>query len=463
VKLDLAELKKRLQVRSTLAITVESGRIAVDLVRRDDAGISVVKSLALTAGSDAIMSDPEKVGQDLAAQLAANGIREKHSVVCIPASWAMAVTADVPGVSEEDMRGFLELRAEREFPIPVSDLRLAHCAYALPDGKPRATLAAVPAKRIEAIERMLAACGCKAVSISLGLEGCLPRDERPSALHFVANGTHVDLIIAAGGGIAAVRSLPVKMSNFDATAFSREVRITLGRLPESVRSQVREARFGGTPVTAAELCGELRQPLHRLGIESRLEQVEGEHPGAARMAAEQHLRREPVVFEFLPPQVNRWENLFRRYDSKNNRWIGAAAAALLVLPVLIFFIRSRIENSLTSDWNGMKKNVAELESLQQRIREFRPWFEPAPQSLGVMEKIAAAFPDQGDVWAKSVQIAENGKVTCTGYARTQSALAAFQDKLRADKSIKEVSTQNMRGNNPIQFTIVYKTEMHDVR
>ena len=37
-----------------------------------------------------------------------------------------------------------------------SDGRVAHCAYALPDSSQRATLAAIPTKRMEAVERMLA-------------------------------------------------------------------------------------------------------------------------------------------------------------------------------------------------------------------------------------------------------------------------------------------------------------------
>jgi hypothetical protein len=54
MKLDLAELKKqiptratltalqkRLQVKTVLAVTLESGRVAVALMRRDDKGVSV--------------------------------------------------------------------------------------------------------------------------------------------------------------------------------------------------------------------------------------------------------------------------------------------------------------------------------------------------------------------------------------------------------------------------------------
>jgi hypothetical protein len=466
MKLDFVELKKRWQVRSVLAVTLESGCIVVDHIRREESGNRVAKSFTLPFGADVVAVDPERVGKELAAQLASASVVERRCVVCVPAGWAMTASADVPAVGADDLRGYLELRAEREFPIPVSDLRLAHCAYALPDGRQRATLAALPAKRLEAVERMLAAAGCRAVSISLGLESCLPQKDSPAGLHFLANGNHVDVVIAAGGGIAAVRSLPGPAgpgaANFDAASFSREVRITLGRLPDSVRQQVREARFGGAPDSAQNLCGEIRQELHRMGIESRLQETAG-HPAAAREAAEQHLRQQPVVFEFLPPQINRWQIFLQRFDSRRRRWIVLAASAFVVLPALTYFVRSRMESSLAAEWNAMRKNVVELESLQQKIRQFRPWFEAAPQDLQIIEGLAAAFPEQGDVWAKSIQLGEGHKVTCAGFARNQPALLALLDRLRARTDVAGLQLQQVRGENPVQFSFTYKWEPHDAK
>ncbi len=467
MKLDLAlaEVKKRLQVRTVLAITVESGRVAVDLVRREESGGNrVTASFELPLGADAVAANGERAGKELAAQLAAAGIRERRCVVCIPANWALTTSTDVPGIGADDLRGYLELRAEREFPVAVSDLRLAHSTFTAPDGKARATLAAVPARKMEAIERMLAAAECRAVSISLGLDSCLPKSELPAAMHFVANGTHVDLVIAAGGGIAAVRSLPspADAEAFDAVGFSREVRITLGRLPDALRQQVTQARFSGATATAENLCLEIRQHLTRMGIESRLQRTaDGAHPGAALDAAELHLRHQPVAFEFLVPEVNRWQNFVRQFDDRRRRTIALAIVAAILLPALTFFIRSRIESSLDAEWAGMRRTVTDLESLQQRIRQFRPWFEPAPQSLQIVEGLATAFPDQGDVWAKSVQVMEGTKVTCTGFARNQSALLAWFDRLRSRKDVTGLQVQQVRGENPIQFSITYKWESPD--
>ena len=470
MKLDIATLKKRFQTQSVLALTLESGRIAVDLLRREEGGSNVVRSFTLPIGADAVIADAEKAGQLLAEQLAAAGLRERKCVVCVPAGWALTTSTDVPGVEAADLRGYLELRAEREFPIPVADLRIAHCSYTLPDGNARATLAAIPTKRAEAVEQMLAVAGCRAVSLSLGLDDCMPMQESPASLHFLANGNHVDVVIAAGGGIAALRSLPgvagENGASFDASGFSREVRITLGRLPEMIRGQVTEALFGGAPDSAESLCIEIRQHLHRMGIASRLERPAyktGDHPAAGLAAARRHLRREPVVFEFLPPPVHRWQEMAQRFDSRGRRWMIGAGIALIVLPVLAFFVRSRIESSLQSEWDGMKDNVAKLESLQQSIRRFRPWFEPAPLNLQALESITEAFPEQGEVWAKSVQISEDFKVTCSGFAQNQPALLAMLGRLRARTDVTAVQVQSVRGEKPVQFSFTYKWVPRDAK
>ncbi len=471
MKLDLAELKKRFQVRAALAVTIESGRVIVDFMRLEEKAGRILKSIELPVGAEAVLADPDRVGKQLAAELASAGIRERRCVVCIPAGWALTTSTEVPGVSADDMRSYLELRAEREFPIPVMDLRLAHCAYALPDGKECATLAAVPAKRIDAIERMLVAMECRAVSISLGLDRCLPHGEMPAALHFLANGNHVDVVIAAGGGIAAVRTLPGPASadptTFDAIGFSREVRITLGRLPDALRQEVREARFSGPSVSAENLCSELRQHLYRMGISSRLERPQGDdaeaHPAAARETAEHHLRQRPVAFEFLTAQVNRWQTMARQFDDRRRRWLVGAAVAALVLPILIYIVRSHMESSLATEWNGMRIKVANVEKVQQRIRLFRPWFEPTPQNLQVLEVLDSAFPEIGDVWAKSVTIADGAKITCIGYARNQGTLLSFLDRLRARPEVASVQIQQERGENPIQFSMTFKWAPNDAK
>ncbi len=445
MNLDLAELKKRLQPRSLLSLTIEFSRLACVVVGR---GEGFAQSAALPAGAEEVLKDPERVGSELRAALAEACIRERRCAVRVPPSWALTASTDVPEVGDDDWRGYLELRAEREFSIPASDLRFGFSTYQAPDGTRRATLAAISAKRIEAVEKMLETAGCRAVSISLALDGCLGAEPM---LHLLAAEDHVDVALTAGGGIAGLRTLSL-IAPFDPESFCREIRITLGRLPEGLRKQITRARFGGAREIAETLRFATGAGLERMGLECDLED------GNATAAAERVLRREDAPFEFVVPHTNRFEEIFQRFDSKRRRGFAAAAGGVFLLLILTLLIRSHIESSLESEWDNMKGNVAEVDALQQKIRRFRPWFETSPQGVQVLESLIAAFPESGDVWAKSIQIGENYKITCTGFARTHAAWLALLDKLRARPDVTALQVQQLRGDNPVQFAITYKWE-----
>ncbi|HWB60478.1 MAG TPA: hypothetical protein VG733_13360, partial [Chthoniobacteraceae bacterium] len=342
MNVNLQELKKRILREAALAITLESDRLSVALVSEEKGERDL---FSLPIGSDAVAADPEKAGKELAAALSSAGVRQKKCVVCLPPGWAMTASTELPEIAEEDLRSFLELRAERELPVGAEEVRIGHSPYLLPDGKRRTTLAAVPNRRMEAVEKMLAAAGCRAVSVSLALDECLA-EPKPS-LHFLANGTHTSVIVTAGGGVVSMRSLaspgPTGENAFDPATFYREVRITLGRLPEVIRQQVREAHFGGSPASAKRLCDATSDRLLQLGIESRgCGEVNGAtvngvdaHGRAAVKAAQCFLRKQPVAFEFVVPEVKQWEVALKRLDLKKRKRMLQIAAAVIALPLLV--------------------------------------------------------------------------------------------------------------------------------
>ena len=459
--LDLTELKKRFQPHSALALTVEPDRIVATLVTPAGAQLPPVH-VAIAAG--ALLENPVKAGTDLAAALEAAGIRERRCVVCLPTSWALSASADLPEVVEEELRGYFELRAEREF--STADLRLAHSPYCLPDGTRRATLAAIPAKRMEAVERMLQAANCRPVSVSLALRGCLSQAE--PTLHLLANGAQTDVLISTGGGIAAIRTLTSPGAN-DSGAFARELRITLGRLPEALRAQLLHARLVGWEDFAA------REILERMGLHN-ISETSDEPGGAAVECAEFFLRQAPVPFEFLVHESKRWPAMLERFNNRIGRSVAAAAVALVFLPLVAFGILSMVESHYDAQWNGtktasgMKNTVAELDTIQQKIRQFRPWFEAAPQKLQALRILVNAFPERGDLWTRSVQIASFSEknavpggpavasVTVSGFARSSAAITGLQATLSKQPGVSAVKLGAQRGNNPIQFSLTFKWE-----
>jgi hypothetical protein len=78
----------------------------------------------------------------------------------------------------------------------------------------------------------------------------------------------------------------------------------------------------------------------------------------------------------------------------------------------------------------------------------------------VLDGLISSFPDTGEVWAKSIQVAEGNKVTCTGFAKTQPALLAMLQRLRARPDVTALEVPVFRGENPIQFSITYQWEPH---
>ena len=106
-----------------------------------------------------------------------------------------------PSIDPDDLRGYLELRAEREFSIPTSELRLGFSAYDASRTAPSAPRSPrCPAKRLEAVEAMLARRGSPCDEHHPGPGRLLPRGTHgrrcsPSNLHFLADGGYADVVV----------------------------------------------------------------------------------------------------------------------------------------------------------------------------------------------------------------------------------------------------------------------------
>ncbi|MBN1676050.1 MAG: hypothetical protein JXR37_33710 [Kiritimatiellae bacterium] len=447
-----------------LGISLEPAELVVVLARRENGSCRLIRRLSVPVTPGAILEDAQKAGARLAAHLAEAGIREKRCAVCLPPGWAMTAPAELPAVGAEDLRAYLALRAEREFPIPPAELRLAYSVYPLPDGKRCATLAAVPEKRVSAVQRMLAAAGCRAVSISLGLARCVFPRERGASVCFLTENDNVTMLVGLAGGVAALHVFDGAAA-LSADVLGREIRIALGRLPDAIRSALGEARFVGAKGAVESLRDAVAGPLRRLGV-ARLVDVEPEpvaadtdtsvpDGGAALAEVRRQLHAKPAVFEFVPAQVNRIHAVVVRFVSRRNRWVLAGLGCLAAALLLLLVQQARVEKRLKAEWAAIEPTVTELQQLQKKIRQFRPWFDAAPRSLEILEGLTAAFPQDGVVWARSVEIKENRLVSCSGFARSQTAFMETLDRLRGRPEIDDVQVQQVRGADPIQFTFKF--------
>ncbi len=94
-----------------------------------------------------------------------------------------------------------------------------------------------------------------------------------------------------------------------------------------------------------------------------------------------------------------------------------------------------------------------LDSLQEQIRQYRPWFDESVRGLTILRCLTQAFPEDGSVTAKTVEIRDLSAVTCTGLARDRQVLLKTIENIRKVQQFREVALGPTRGQPPaVQFT-----------
>ena len=173
--------------------------------------------------------------------------------------------------------------------------------------------------------------------------------------------------------------------------------------------------------------------------------------------AARFLADEKLAFEFLPPKPNLLEQFVTKYSSGRLRTTGAIAAGVAVLVILIFLVQQIQLWSLRSQWAKIETKVGQLESIQENIRQYRPWYNTTFPNLAILRQVSLAFPEDGAVTAKNITIRDGNQVTCSGTARDNAAVLAVEAKLIAVPGVTGVHREQSRGNKPpIQFVFSFK-------
>ena len=454
---------------SLLGLALNGHRLEAILVRRSNDSVRVQATTAASLQLNLLTDDAELVGREIRNHLDRAGIRERQCSVCIPLEWALTAHVRLPELPAEDVASFLELEAERGFPFPPESLLIASSRCKAANGAEFVTLIGVPRDHLATLQRVLKAAQLKPVSFSLGMTALQP----PSASNkegIAALGigeSSVELQVTCGGGITALRTVQGALEQDGVhkkpyvDVIARDLRITLGQLPPELLETLRRLRVFAHEEDTDRFLEELGARTKAMGLV--LEHVKRYAPAElgldapadltlspACSLAVRLLSGEPAPLEFLPPKVSAWKQLTQRYSSAKLVWTGAAAGAILLLVAAGFMFQQWQLGRWRTKWNGMKTRVTQLQDMQQQIRRFRPWFDDSLRSLTILQRITEAFPEDGAVSAKTVEIRDPGSVTCSGTARDQQALLKVVDQLRAVKEFSSVQVDVIRGK---QFTI----------
>jgi len=459
---------RRQNPTSLLGLALDGSRLDGVWLKRINGSLQVQASFSVTLTLDPLTNAPELVGREIRNHLDAAEIRERRCVVALPHKWVLAVQSQLPALSEADVASFLQLEAERSFPCDVATLVTATSRVRLASGSQYVLFMGVTRQQVSTVEAVLRAAQLKPESFAL----CITALQSPAeagVLALALGESNVGLQVSAGGGVVALRSLEGAIESesgkrtLNAGLITREVRITLGQLPAEVRAAVKQIRVFGPRDLAHQLADELELRFEALNLE--VEAVSSYAPeqfgvslpantpvsAACSVAAGALAGCAPQV-EFLPPRVSRWQELTSRYGTGKLRKAGAVAAAVLMLVLGAFGFQQFQLWRLQLRWSAISKRVGELEQMQTSIKTYRPWFDESLRSLSILKQLTAAFPEDGMVTAKTVEIRGANVVTCSGTAKDNAALLRTLERLRAAGNVADLKVNRLQGKSPMQFT-----------
>ena len=466
-------LKKPRQ--TLLGMTLDSGRLEGTVVRRVNGALRAEMSFSVALSLDPLTNDVELVGREIRNHLDVAGIKERHCVVGLPLKWALTTHVTVPELPEADVNSFLQIEAERGFPCDVNTLQVATSRCRTSSGEHYALLVGIPRNHVAHLEKALHAAKLKPVSFSLAITALQAplTDSSKGALALAIGESHVALQITAGGGVAALRALEgaleVEGSErlLHADLVARESRITLGQLPSDFIETVKAIRIFGPPDLGQQLADEMELRLDVMGLKAEPVaryaltdfglQVPTDTPvKAAFSLAAQVLAGRGGTLEFLPPRVPAWKQMTERYASGKLRTALSTAGALGILIGGLFFYQQCQLWRFEAQWFGMATKVGQLEAINQQISQFRPWYDESVKGLTIFRGLTQAFPEDGSVTAKTVEIRDLSVVTCTGVARNYQALLQTLQRLRAMPQIRDANLGPTRGQSPsLQFSFSF--------
>ena len=447
-----------------VVLSFDSGRLHATVARKVGESLPGGPSVALSFSVSLETGDPETLAQELRQQLEGAGIRERACVVSLPPEWIFTRLTALPDLSEEDRRSFLELDAERGFPFAPEELVLTRCYFG--SGiRAQALQLAVLRSKVERLDSWLRRARLNPLSFSVsGLAWARAAANRsPGSIRLWIQPESAVLIVDSVSGLAAVRYLgsEARVSGdtprWQPEKLAREIRVTLGQLAPELRSEVHSFAVIGNEVEARTLAEELAPLLIAFGLKPEATgRTPGCHPvspaSMARSVATQLWSGADTSIEFLPPRISNWQKVTSRYSARKLAYIGGAVGGLAAIAVIAIGLQEYQLHRLKSQWSTMSARVHDLEQTEQNIRKYRPWYDNSVRTLRILRRLTEAFPEDGSVTAKTLEIHDPGVVNCSGTARDQTALLKLLDSLRSSKDVTEVQVDQLRGKSPLQFS-----------
>ncbi len=470
----MIELFKSKRAASVLGLVLDGNRLEAVVLRRSNGTLHVRQTVSATLALSPLTDDPELVAREIRNHLDAAGIHERQCAVCLPPSWLMTLQTKLPDLPEADRAGFLQLEAERGFHSGPETLFTAHSIFQAANDR-YATLMAVPRENLSAVERVLRAAKLKPVTFGLGVGAVQPAaGDTQRVITLLVRPGSIDLQVSGGGGIVALRSLDSAietqglLKRISAELMAREIRITLGQLPGPLAEGPGKIRIVGQGEMTRQFIHEISPRLAAMGLtveasekasnanfDKALPADLAASPAVALAAA--WVRGTETAPEFLPPKVQPWQQWFSKgISTRKLIWAGEAAAAVVGCVLIAFGVQQWQLSHLRGQWAKLKPQVTELTTMQNEIKQFRDFYDAASHDVSIWAKLATLFPKDNSVSLKTLEVRDQGNVTCSGMARDNASFKRVSDNLTDDTTNISNVHYELHGQKPMVFTLTFQ-------
>jgi hypothetical protein len=386
----------------------------------------------------------------------------------------------VPDLPEADRAGFLQLEAERGFHSGPESLFIVNSLFQAAANEQFATLMAVPRNNLATLEKVLRAAKLKPVTFGLGISAVQPAGkDAQRVITLLVRSNAIDLQVTGGAGIVALRSLDGAIElqgsqkRISSELIAREIRITLGQLPGTLAEGGGKIRIVGQGEMMRQFVQEISPRLATMGltveVSEKASSANFDKPLPADLGASSAValaaawvRGGDTIPEFLPPKVQPWQQwMSKGLSARKLIWVGEAAGAVVGCVIIAFAIQQWQLQKYRGQWAVLAPKVAELNSMQDDIKQFRDYYDQASRDVGIWARLAAVFPRDNSVSLKSFEVRDQGMVTCTGVARDNDSFVKVFGKLSDDTNEISNVHPEVRGQKPMQFTLSFQWQGGD--
>ena len=389
----------------------------------------------------------------------------KDCIVVLPAYLAPSIILTVPDISPEDRKGFIQIQAEQQLPLPLSEIHLATHEFQI-GNQDHTLVVGLRRDTVSKLKEAVIANGFQVASITVDIAGVVDHavdgnDSLADSCQLIQGQSSLTVVTHAKGGPTGLRHFRLSNGGIDASTLERELRITLGQFPQSSQRQLTTLRTAKLPGVSSEQ----HVPISEYRSLAGLNVINGaETCDLFVPIASSFFLKGTSPLEFLPSGTSRFGKIYGQFNSRRNLWVGLMS--VVALTAIVFLYQIFHLNGLQKQWNGlnpfnpetglsMKDSVAVVETVQGKRREFRPWFDSSVPSLTTARAITRAFPETGEIWLKQLNIRDDSKVMATGSSSDQNSLLATLDKLRITSGISNLELKSQQGSAPIFFSFEF--------